>query len=153
MKPIALIIILFINISTKYLDHYSINFFIIRLKSEGLFEIIKSIKIIYGQDVAIISCEELNKNTCGNCKRVVLDYMPLQSHTPTPTPHAPIPKDIQKEGKEKDTKKKDLKIQCEEPKHPTIQNILNNKFDQKNSKLISDGIRKKVKIIFKKNIE
>ena len=42
---------------------------------EGLFEVIESIKEKYGQDVAIISCEELNGSLKGNCKRLVVEYM------------------------------------------------------------------------------
>ena len=35
----------------------------------------KSYKYNYGQDVAIISCEELNKNYNGNCKKLITEYM------------------------------------------------------------------------------
>ena len=61
MKSIAIFLILSIitlTISKFDLDNYSINFFIINLKREGLFEIIKSIKCVYGPDLAIIPCEE-----------------------------------------------------------------------------------------------
>ena len=57
-----------------------------QLKSKGLFEIIEHIKKIYGQDVAIISCEEINKNYEGNCKKLVTEYMP----------NFPIPKNASK---------------------------------------------------------
>ena len=77
MKLIILFLLLFINTSTINLSNYSIDKFKISLKKEGLFEIIESIKYYYGQDVAIISCEELNKNYCGNCKRLVKEYMPI----------------------------------------------------------------------------
>ena len=79
MKLISIFLILSIitlTISKLDLDNYSINLFIIDLKRKGLFEIIKSIKKDFGQDVAIISCEELNKNHSGNCKKAVTDYMP-----------------------------------------------------------------------------
>ena len=77
MNSITLFIILFIvPLTISYMDSFSINTFIDRLKSEGLFNIIDSIKKAYGQDVAIISCEELNKNSSGNCKKLVLDYIP-----------------------------------------------------------------------------
>ena len=56
-------------------DDYSIISFKDRMKNEGLFDLIQSIKDFYGQDVAIISCEELNKNHCGNCQKLVTDYM------------------------------------------------------------------------------
>ena len=46
------------------------------MKSEGLFDIIQSIKEVYGQDVAFISCEKLNENHCGFCQKVVTNYMP-----------------------------------------------------------------------------
>ncbi len=78
MKSISIFLILSIitlAISKFVLDNYSINMFIINLKKEGFFDIIQSINELYGQDVAIISCEELNKKRCGNCKRVVTDYM------------------------------------------------------------------------------
>ena len=57
------------------LDDYSIDPFKERMRKEGLFDIIQSIKILFGQDVAIISCEELKKNYSGNCKRLVTEYM------------------------------------------------------------------------------
>ena len=79
MKSITLVLILSIItliISESNLDNYSVNSFIDSLKSEGLFDIIQSIKEVYGQDVAIISCEELNINHCGFCQKVVTDYMP-----------------------------------------------------------------------------
>ena len=60
------------------LDDYSIDKFKNSMQSEGLFDLILSIKDAYGQDVAIISCEELNKNNCGNCKKIVTEYMPDQ---------------------------------------------------------------------------
>ena len=83
MKLISLFLLLVLTISINsesLLDDYSINIFIKDLKNNGLFEIIETIKKIYGQDVAIISCEELNENRKGNCKRLVTEYMkPVQS--------------------------------------------------------------------------
>ncbi len=79
MKSIALVLFLSITtltISNNILDNYKVNLFIISLKREGIFDIIKSIKMVYGQEAAIISCEELNINNCGDCKKVVTDYMP-----------------------------------------------------------------------------
>ena len=78
MKLISLFVLLFLIISINsesLLDPYSIEGFIKDLKNDGLFEIIETIKKIYGQDVAIISCEELNENRKGNCKRLVTEYM------------------------------------------------------------------------------
>ena len=79
MKSIALVLFLSITtltISNNILDNYKVNLFIISLKREGIFDIIKSIKMVYDQEAAIISCEELNINNCGDCKKVVTDYMP-----------------------------------------------------------------------------
>ena len=77
MNSITLFLILFIvPLTISDNDSFSIYSFIGRLKREGLFNIIDSIKKAYGQDVAIISCEELNKNSCGNCKKLVLEYIP-----------------------------------------------------------------------------
>ena len=79
MKSIILVLIISITtltISEISFENYSIDSFIYSLKNEGIFEIIKSIKEIYGQDVAILSCEELNKDHSGNCKKVVKEYMP-----------------------------------------------------------------------------
>jgi hypothetical protein len=45
------------------------------MKREGLFNIIKSINDCYGQDIAILSCEELNKNHSGNYIKLVKEYM------------------------------------------------------------------------------
>ena len=78
MKLNVLILILFLIISIKtesILDPFSIETFIKVVKKNGLFEIIKSTKNTYGQDVAIISCEELNEKNKGNCKKLVTDYM------------------------------------------------------------------------------
>ncbi len=58
------------------IDAFSIGSFINILKHEDLFDIIKSSKEAYGQDFSIIFCEELNQNLCGNCKRLVKEYMP-----------------------------------------------------------------------------
>ena len=61
--------------SNNVLDPYSIEGFKEYLIENGLFEIIQTIKYFFGQDVAIISCEELNPNYNGNCKKLVTDYM------------------------------------------------------------------------------
>ena len=123
MKSIILFLLLFINTSTINLTNYSIDIFKIRLKNEGLFEIIESIKYYYGQDVAIISCEELNKNYCGNCKRLVKEYMPID-----------IPKEAETLSRETIDE------------WPTIQSILNKRFNLEESKLISDRIEKRAVI-------
>ena len=71
-----LVLFLIISIKSKsILDDYSIEGFKENMKKDGLFQIIQSIRYHYGLDVAIISCEELNKNHNGNCKRLVTDYM------------------------------------------------------------------------------
>ena len=81
MKSIKLFLILFIvPLILSDEDSFSINPFIERLRNEGLLEIIKLIKFNYGQDIAIISCEELKKNICGNCRRLVLEYIPDYNH-------------------------------------------------------------------------
>ena len=77
MNSFTLFLILFIIPFTAMvkLEVYSIDSFKERMQKEGLFDMIQSIKDVYGQDVAIISCEELNKNYSGNCKRLVTEYM------------------------------------------------------------------------------
>ena len=90
MKLNILILFLIISIKTgSILGPYSIQVFIKEVKKNGLFEIIQSIKDTYGQDVAIISCEELKKKNNGNCKKLVTDYMentdrPNSTQTPGP---------------------------------------------------------------------
>jgi hypothetical protein len=84
MKLISLFLLLFLLISINsenQLDTFSIDNFIKDLKNDGLFEIIESIKEVYGQDIAIISCEELNENHKGNCKRLVIEYMRPRAST------------------------------------------------------------------------
>ena len=79
MKLINHFLILFLIISLASeisIDDYSIEPFLNDLKKNGLFEIIESIKKNYCQDVAIISCEELNENRKGICKKLVIEYMP-----------------------------------------------------------------------------
>ena len=61
--------------SNNFLDPFSIEGFKEHLKENGLFQIIQYIKYNYGQDVAIISCEELNRKYNGNCKKLVTEYM------------------------------------------------------------------------------
>ena len=78
MKLNTLFLILFILLSIKtesVFDSFSIVAFKEYVKEKGLFKLIESIKKAYGQDVAIISCEELNKNCKGNCKKLVTEYM------------------------------------------------------------------------------
>ena len=71
-----LFLILIISIKSRSkMNSFSIDTFKDYLKNNGLFEVIQSIKYAYGQDVAIISCEELNRNCNGNCKKLVTDYM------------------------------------------------------------------------------
>ena len=76
LNTLFLILLLILSIKTEsILDQYSIERFKEYLKRNGLLEIIISIKNTYGQDVAIISCEELNKKNKGNCKKLVTEYM------------------------------------------------------------------------------
>ena len=78
MKSLTLFLILFIiksSVSQSKLKNYSVNTFISNLKSQGTFNIIKSVKFQCGDDVAIITCETINKNYSGNCKRLVIEYM------------------------------------------------------------------------------
>ena len=57
------------------MNSFSIDTFKDYLENNGLFEVIQSIKYAYGQDVDIISCEELNRNCNGKCKKLFTDYM------------------------------------------------------------------------------
>ena len=76
LNILFLILLLILSIKTESIyDSYSIETFMDYQKRNGLFEIIESIKKIYGQDVAIISCEEINEKNKGNCKKLVTDYM------------------------------------------------------------------------------
>ena len=78
MKLNALLLVLLLITSIKSnnaLDPYSIEGFKDYLKENGLFEIIQTIKYLFGQDVAIICCEEFNPNYNGNCKKLVIEYM------------------------------------------------------------------------------
>ncbi len=83
MKLITHCLILFLIISItseSSLNDYSIDRFKDYLKEKGIFQIIQSIFNAYGKDVAIISCEEINGNYKGNCKKLVTDYMTKQQH-------------------------------------------------------------------------
>ena len=76
LNALFLVLLLIISIkSNDFMDSFSIENFKIYLESNGLLKVIQSIKNVYGQDVAIISCEELNKNCSGNCQKLVTDYM------------------------------------------------------------------------------
>ena len=69
LNNLFLILFLILSIKTKdLLDLFTIDNFREHLKKNGLLQIIESIKVAYGQDVAIISCEELNENNKGNSK-------------------------------------------------------------------------------------
>ena len=146
------LIVLIIPFTTMInIDDYSINEFKDGMQRDGLFDIILSIKNAYGQDVAIISCEELNKKNKVNCKRLVTEYMDL-SEIPT-SPEPPIPKanpielNTTDEGsiplpKEYSNFDKNLKM-------PTLESILSKKFNSEESKLISNKIKKRLKNISK----
>ena len=127
MKSLTLFLILFIiksSLSQTYLNNYSINLFLDRMRRDGSFEIIQSIKAEFGDDVAIISCEEIENNHCGNCKKAVKNYMPPPPQIPG---HGPI------SGASIDNK-------------VTLQKILSKKFDKIKTKSLYDKIIKKCKI-------
>ena len=132
MKSIKLFLILFIvPLILSDEDSFTINPFIEELKNEGLFDIIASIKQYFGQDVAIISCEELYPNNSGNCKRLVLDYIPdyeINRRTLLPGSEKLSPELIKSKIKE------------------TIKNILNKKFTIEESSLITDNIVSKINL-------
>ncbi len=78
MVLISLFLILLLTLSItseNQLNNYSIDSFKDVLKEEGIFQVIESIKKAYGQDVAIISCEEIVGKCKGNCKRLVTEYI------------------------------------------------------------------------------
>ena len=135
MKSIKLFLILFIvPLILSDEDGFSINPFIERLKNEGLFDIIVTIKQSFGQDLALISCEELNKNNCGNCKRLVLDYIPDYYDDEI------ITRDLLSDPKKLSPESIKSKIK------EIIKKILNHKFPIEESSLIADNIVSKIKI-------
>ena len=143
MKSFILYLILFItslaSLNTLF-DDYSISTTIEILKKDGLFDIIASIKRVYGQDLAIISCEELNKNLCGNCKKVVRDYMIDFTEekrfwgSGINRPQSPYMKTSQNIYDEK------IKLEMKNK----IMKILNKKLGLEKSELISDNFLKRV---------
>ena len=138
MKSTTLCLIIFITtlavVSNNGIEDYSIDTFITSLKDEGLFDIIKSIKKGFGQDVAIITCEELNKNRSGNCKRVVKDYILGKVK-------APIPRFM----------KSSIYTQFKDKKRvESFNNILTTKFSSEKAKSISERIIEKTKHYRKK---
>ena len=98
------------------------------MKKYGLFDVIKSIKKIYCQDVAIISCEELTENRKGNCKKIVTEYMPSYIC------HKSI---IYPQDGQLSVKNVIIKKSCP---IPNIKNKLSQIFDQKKIKSIFDNI-------------
>ena len=102
MKLLVLFLILFLvksSVSKSNLDDYSINSFIDYMKNNGIFDILQLIKKFYGDDVAIISCSELEEKYCGNCQKLVLEYMPIPygARSRTPRNKKPSIQDILKE--------------------------------------------------------
>ena len=144
MKLITHFLILFLIISItseNLIDDFSITLFINDLKSNGLFEIILSIKKVYGQDVAIISCEELNKNRKGACKKIVTQYMdPEISHD-----HKSIYNPNEKELYDKDSIKVGYLNSDQKLEMPFLDFILSKKFNSEQLKLISNKIKEKIK--------
>ena len=151
MRLITLFLILFSIISIKTeneMDLFSMDVFIEYLKDEGLFEIILSIKKVYGQDVAIISCEELNEYFKGYCQRSVLEYMPESSEE---SPEIP-PDDSPEEGPEMPPEElSDIPLvpSADSPedivKMSYLKNILRKKFDSSQTELIFKKIIKRLK--------
>ena len=133
MKLINHFLILFLILSItseNLLDNYSIDPFLNDLKSNGLFEIILSIKKVYGQDVAIISCEELNENRQGNCKKLVTEYM-----DPYKNKVLKVQNSLD-EGNLDSNKKLEM---------PFLDFVLSKNFNSEKSKLISNKIKEKIK--------
>ena len=133
MKSIKLFLILFIiPLILSDEDSFSIDPFIERLRNEGLLDIIILIKRSFGQDVAIISCEELNQNNSVNCKRLVLEYIPdygddeIISRGYLFESEKPSPESIKSKIK------------------GTLKTILNKKFPIEESSLIADNIISKI---------
>ncbi len=147
MKSIILFLILFITlltISKSIMDDFSIEPFKDKMQEEGLFDIILSIKEFYGQDIAIISCEELNKNNCGNCRKLVIDYMPQL--IPQNTENQQNSQSLSSISIMKPSSKSQPK--SDENKKLKLKNILIELLEEKltleQSELISDNILKEV---------
>ena len=142
MKSFTLFLIILITPFTTMVntDDYSIDTFKERMKKEGLFDIILLIKEAYGLDLAIISCEELNKNNCGNCKKLVVDYMPNGNPNIFGNNLARNLRDLFKPTKEKIISQIKLIIKNK------IKNILKIKFTPKISELFADDIVKRIDI-------
>ena len=136
-------------ISESLLDYFSINHFLNDLKSDGLFEIILSIKKVYGQDVAIISCEELKENGRGNCKRIVTEYMSSEFSEPPEILLDPMSAgDSTYEENEYDDQYSRVGDDLNSGKKlemPFLDLILSKKFNSEKSKLISNKIKEKIK--------
>ena len=145
MKSFKLFLILFIvPLILSNDDSFSINPFIEELRKEGLLKIIELIKISYGPDIAIISCEELKKNNCGNCKRLVLEYIPVYNYKAFTRSLSPI---YMKQSED------EIKLKMKEK----IKVILEENLSFEESNLISDNILNKINItiidkILKKDI-
>ena len=165
MKLIAIFLILFLiksSISIS-LEDYSIDRFIERLKTNGLFETILLVKEFYGTDLSIISCEELNKNGYGNCKKLITEYMPNKFTDDTKKTYMSprramkskkinIKEVEEKRTKERENKEKLKKIEVKgeekdlKPKHEwdKLLKILSTKFPQEEAKFYAEKIIKRV---------
>ena len=134
MKLIIFFLILFLILSItseELLDAYSIEIFKNDLKLEGLLEIIESIKKIYSQDVAIISCEKLTGNRKGNCQKLVTQYL-------APSPDITIGINYGSRTNQSWGNKPPKNIIKESCTKPEIKNILDQKY--KNDKKIKYDI-------------
>ena len=136
MKLISIFLLLLIiksSISNISIDDYSKDKLINRLKSQDLFEIILLIKKFYDPKLSIISCEELNKDGYGICKRLIKEYMPsfAQKKIFKPSYSLLKPKD----------------------KWDKLKEILSTKFSPEETKLLADRIIKRVEQLQKQKQE
>ena len=136
MKLISIFLLLFIiksSISNISIDDYSKGKLINRLKSQDIFEIILLIKKFYDPNLSIISCEELNKDGYGICKRLIKEYMPsfAQKKIFKPSYSLLKPKD----------------------KWDKLKEILSTKFSPEETKLLADRIIKRVEQLQKQKQE
>ena len=155
-----LIIFLIISITSESsLDAFTIGPFFDDLNKMGLLEIILSVKNVYGPNAGVITCEELNENHKGNCKRLVTEYMkltgPLKSNKLLESldKHSSSDTIIEKEGIIDEYLRKeslpDIPIKRQESlKMPFLDYILGKKFNSEKSKLISNKIKERIEKCF-----
>ncbi len=143
MKSISIFLLLFIIKSSISIESNDVmKEFIKRLKKEGIFEIIQTIKNTYGIDLAIIACEEFSKNASGMCKRLIIDYMPYLDNSER--------NEVEKKGSitDKNVMKKSGKnrlyilSEIEKPNNywDKLKEILSTKFNPEETELYADRI-------------